>query len=266
MLFERDAVLNQIYRAILTSPTPLPDTVFTFSITDTPRENGWSFARSNDPNANRKDWVMPHFAFFSWPKPFIGTVDEALAKINRIEENTSWEQKIPKAVWRGTGWFNSVGNTQLRPNLLKATKGKDWADVEVLKWETNGEKASNSIGIEDFCKYKYILYTEVSLASRVANNELKILGNYLFRATPLPHSMQFHHHHPATHIYDAYDTSDEAPLLLLTPILTLSKLQNRRASQSPLAKILLSRSSQYRFRGPRMERARRDNQMAGEKR
>lgn len=36
-------------------------------------------------------------------------------KIEDVERQTPWEEKIDKAVWRGTGWFNSAGNTQLRP-------------------------------------------------------------------------------------------------------------------------------------------------------
>ena len=79
-----------------------------------------------------------------------------------IEEVTLWDDKIDKAVWRGTGQFNGVGNTALRPNLLRATKDKPWADVELLEWGINAVDAENAIKIEDFCKYKYIIYTEVS--------------------------------------------------------------------------------------------------------
>jgi hypothetical protein len=104
---------------------------------------------------------MPHFSFWAWPLPFIGTLDSALARISAVETSTPWPKKIDKVVWRGTTWFNSVGNTNLRPKLLQATKGKEWADVEDLKWFNNGEKARNSLLIEDFCKYKYIIYTEV---------------------------------------------------------------------------------------------------------
>lgn len=136
---------------------------FSFSIIDSPRENAWSFSRSTNPDlANDNYWVMPHFSFWSWPLQFIGTVDEALARIEAVEREAAWDEKIDKAVWRGTAWFNSVGNTQLRPQLLQLSKGKEWADVETLNWETNGEKANNSIPIEEFCKYKYIIYTEVS--------------------------------------------------------------------------------------------------------
>jgi hypothetical protein len=136
---------------------------------------------------------MPHFSFWSWPLPFIGTIDEALAKIDRVEEETPWEEKIDKVVWRGTARFNSAGNKALRPNLLQATKQKEWADVEDLEWENNAQAAKNAIGIEDFCKYKYIIYTEVSrlLSTRpfpqIFNpdfcfaDEFGVLSSYLVR-------------------------------------------------------------------------------------
>ncbi|KAF8854787.1 hypothetical protein BDZ45DRAFT_747117 [Acephala macrosclerotiorum] len=160
MLYERGAILHQINRAIITSPEPLPDTVFAFSILDTIRENAWSFARSNDPKIKGNYWVMPHFSFWSWPKSFIGTMDEALSKTDMIEDEIPWSKKIDKVVWRGTAWFNSIANTALRPNLLATTEGKSWADVEIMQWETNADSAKNAIRIEDFCKYKYIIYTE----------------------------------------------------------------------------------------------------------
>ncbi|KAL2061281.1 hypothetical protein VTL71DRAFT_7554 [Oculimacula yallundae] len=155
---ERDAVLHQIHRALITSPTSLPDTIFTFSILDTPMKNAWSFSR--DPKMLGNYWTMPHFSFWSWPLPFIGTLDEALTKISKVERNTTWEKKIDKVVWRGTAWFNSIANTALRPHLLKATKGKEWADVQNLQWISDTKGANNSILIEDFCRYKYIIYTE----------------------------------------------------------------------------------------------------------
>jgi Glycosyl transferase family 90 len=138
-----------------------PNTIITLSILDTPHINALSFARSNDPQIPSLYWLMPHFSFWAWPLPFIGTLDSALARISAVETSTPWSKKIDKVVWRGTAWFNSVGNTNLRPKLLQVTKGKEWADVEDLKWFNNAEKARNSLLIEDFCKYKYIIYTEV---------------------------------------------------------------------------------------------------------
>ncbi|KAG9242053.1 hypothetical protein BJ878DRAFT_556520 [Calycina marina] len=162
MLFERTATLQALHRAIITTPftEPLPDTIFALTVLDTPRNNTWSFSRSNNPLLSaERYWVMPHFSSWSWPLPFIGTADEALAKIDVIEE-MGWEQKIDKTVWRGTAWFNNVGNTDLRPKLLKVTKGKEWADVEQLVWGSNAVTANNSLSIEVFCRYKYMIYTE----------------------------------------------------------------------------------------------------------
>lgn len=95
----------------------------------------------------------------------------AAAAIASIEKGRGFASKIPKAVWRGTTWFNSVHNPRLRANLLAATKDKPWADVEALQWSGTtkggesgvggGERmASNSLPIEDFCRYKYVLHTE----------------------------------------------------------------------------------------------------------
>lgn len=95
----------------------------------------------------------------------------AAAAIASIEKERGFASKIPKAVWRGTTWFNSVHNPRLRANLLAATKDKPWADVEALQWSGTtkggesgvggGERmASNSLPIEGFCRYKYVLHTE----------------------------------------------------------------------------------------------------------
>lgn len=71
-----------------------------------------------------------------------------------MEQETPWESKIDKAVWRGTPWFNPDWSIGLRPKLINVTEGEDWADVEYTE-------ERNMINIEDFCKYKYIVYAEV---------------------------------------------------------------------------------------------------------
>lgn len=58
-------------------------------------------------------------------------------------------------MWRGTTWYNSAHSPGLRPALVKAARGKAWADVEGL--HGNG---SNGMMIEEFCRYKYIVHTE----------------------------------------------------------------------------------------------------------
>jgi len=120
-----------------------------------------------------------------------------------------WERKTGKVVWRGTAWFNGVGNTDLRPKLLGITKGKEWADVQDLQWVgVNGQKASNSLAIEEFCGYKYVIYTEVRIrslfegwsmrfgkerAGRNADDVMYYVGDYLFRPSAFPPSLRICH-------------------------------------------------------------------------
>jgi len=105
---------------------------------------------------------MPHFSFWSWPLPFIGSIPSAARKIAAIEEELSWENKEKRAIWRGTSWYNNGAgsNRRGRQELLTKTRGKHWADVEALQWENNSEDASNAIRIEDFCRKKFIIHTE----------------------------------------------------------------------------------------------------------
>lgn len=201
-LQERDAVLSQIQRAIYTSPTPLPDITFTISALDTPRDHIWSFARSSTSNDKGEGWVMPHFSFWSWPKSFIGTIDQALANIERVEREFPWDKKIAKAVWRGSVHFNSELNLDLRPKMLQATRGKTWADVEEMRWENNGMNANNSIPIHDFCRYKYILYTEVRywmILTFVADTDLCRERHILAVCRSIkPAKASFSHHLPTS--------------------------------------------------------------------
>ena len=180
MLNSRTASLHQIHRALLAAPPsePVPDTVFALNFQDQPFGTAWAYSIQADPksrpgfddgNANARTFLMPHFSFWAWKLPFIGSMGRAAEAISQIETklHPTFASKIPKAVWRGTTWFNSVHNPRLRANLLAAAKDKPWADVEALAWDGPGgsdgkgeRTASNSIPIEDFCRYRYILHTE----------------------------------------------------------------------------------------------------------
>jgi hypothetical protein len=125
--------------------------------------------------------------------PFIGSLPRAARAISEIESSLSFQDKIPKAVWRGTTWFNNPRAGRLRQNLVRAFGNKradsvparSWADIESLDWATAGKSnsnsnsnsnskdggpglgpgsgernASNALRIEDFCRYKYIIHTE----------------------------------------------------------------------------------------------------------
>ncbi|KAJ4369730.1 hypothetical protein N0V83_005493 [Neocucurbitaria cava] len=156
ILHQRTAILSQIHRALITSPSPLPNTHFAFCINDVPKNNTWAFSRPNK-ESKYNTWLMPSFASWSWPKANLGTMDGILDRIEQVENELEWNKKVDKVIWRGTPWFNPIGHPNLRKDLLKATKEKEWADVEALSTVGN---VTNSIKIEDFCRYKYVVYAE----------------------------------------------------------------------------------------------------------
>ncbi|KAF1962517.1 hypothetical protein CC80DRAFT_462678, partial [Byssothecium circinans] len=151
ILHQRTAILSQLHRALLTSPSKLPNTHFSFVTNDEPKNNTWSFSRPNKQSTYNV-WPMPSFAFWAWP-PQIGTFDDVLSRIDVVEASKPFEEKDDRVVWRGTPWFNSLGNPQLRQDLLRVARGREWADVEALN-------VSTGMPIEDFCGYKYVVYTE----------------------------------------------------------------------------------------------------------
>ncbi|RPA88092.1 hypothetical protein BJ508DRAFT_409990 [Ascobolus immersus RN42] len=186
------AALNQLNRAILTSPTKLPNILFSFTTNDNPRDDSWSYSRE----PHNGIWLMPHFSFWAWRQPYLGSFPDVWRKINKIEAsyetdsanstieaslsssssatNSPWSRKINKAVWRGTTRFNPQWNRQLRPSLLKAAENKPWADVRKIDSKTSDYPDTNkTLSIEEFCNYKIIIYTEgVTYSGRLNYHQL----------------------------------------------------------------------------------------------
>ncbi|KAI6374647.1 hypothetical protein MCOR25_003110 [Pyricularia grisea] len=180
MLNSRTGSLHQLHRAIVTSPEPIPDTVFSLNFQDSPLSSGSSMGysrpadprlRGDDHNQNRRTFLMPHFSFWAWPIRHVpgGTFDEAAAAIDEVEAGYhegdgggggggNWTNKTARAVWRGTVRFESALQPGLRRNLVQvaaraAAAGESWADVLPLN-------ESTAIAIQDFCRYRYVLHTE----------------------------------------------------------------------------------------------------------
>ncbi|KAF2257799.1 hypothetical protein CC78DRAFT_527265 [Lojkania enalia] len=158
ILHQRTAILQQLHRALLTSPTTLPNTHFAFVINDSPKNNSWAFARPNK-ESSYNTWLMPHYGLWTWPAPTLGPIDTILSRISTLESSTPFTQKYNKVIWRGTPWFNPAGQPNLRKDLLHVTANKSWADVAKLERDRESRKG-NVLRIEAFCRYKYVVYTE----------------------------------------------------------------------------------------------------------
>ncbi|KAK8114186.1 hypothetical protein PG999_006255 [Apiospora kogelbergensis] len=168
MLQHRSASLHQVAAALLTSPNPaeVPDTIFALNHRDDPAEATFSYSRPADPSLNhatRGFFPIPHFSFWSWPLPFIGSLPRAASAIRDIEDGKhalAWRDKDPRAVWRGTAHFNNVRAGRMRQELLLTGAGKPWSDIAALQWTDGGANASNALPIEEFCRYRYVVHTE----------------------------------------------------------------------------------------------------------
>jgi len=132
---------------------------------------------------------MPHFSFWGWPLPWIGSFSRVASAIEDLEASLPFSKKDPRIVWRGTKRFNNDHYPHLRENLLKVTNGASWADVEELLWDeivTGTDKklvTVNSLMAEDFCRYKYVLHTEgISYSGRF---QLLQMCNSVLLAPPI---------------------------------------------------------------------------------
>ncbi|KAF7549905.1 hypothetical protein G7046_g8188 [Stylonectria norvegica] len=175
MLQRQTASFNQLHRAIVTSPEPLPDIAFILAIHDIPTASSFSFARPAHPLAHDHTFPIPHFSFWSWPLPFIKSIHSAARAIAALEAQTPFLEKDPRAVWRGTPWFNNGAgpHPRVRQDLVAMAKGAGWADVQALDWEANGRDAKNALNIDDFCRYRYIIHTEgVGYSGRLQFHQL----------------------------------------------------------------------------------------------
>ncbi len=183
----RTAALHQLHRAVITSPSALPNnTVVSVNVMDDPASESWSYSRAayaaSMPGSGApatRAFLMPHWSFWAWPAlPFVGSLARAAAAIDVLEAaSPAFARKDPRAVWRGTKRYSSAHHPGMREKLLAATRdGANWADVQELAWEkadpvsttgavaaadgTNGVVATNSLPIEHFCRYKYVVHTE----------------------------------------------------------------------------------------------------------
>ena len=195
MLQHRSATLHQIANALLTWPgsgsssgsgtDAIPETVIAFNHHDDPLPQTWSYARPADPVLDTPSahyFAIPHFAFYSWPSPTIVSLADAARRIGALEDGDSglkWADKDPRAVWRGTTWFNNARAGRARQNLLHAARGKAWADVEALSSGSkssssgSGSGSNNALDIADFCRYRYIVYTEgITYSGRLPFHQL----------------------------------------------------------------------------------------------
>lgn len=128
----------------------------------------WSWTRNISSPSQDRHWLIPNFDF--WYSSPMGSYADSRRRA--LQYTSPFTQKIPKAVWRGTGWMNP----KLRGGLADLSKGKTWSDIKILNF--GGPGVEDGLAIEELCKYTMTVHTEgVSYSGRL---------KYLFNCDSLP--------------------------------------------------------------------------------
>jgi hypothetical protein len=92
-----EATVLSLYRAVTTSPDPLPDLDLGIQLDDIafPHPSLWSLDR---PIGERGTWLVPDFGFFSWPETYAGSWRDFLCRAERVEAGLQWADKRDKLV------------------------------------------------------------------------------------------------------------------------------------------------------------------------
>jgi hypothetical protein len=152
------AILHSIHRALITSPTPLPDIEFSFSANDRFDTSSsrpiWTLTRRS---SSPEKWIMSDFGYWAWSRALIGGYEEMRLQISELEK--PWEEKIPKVVWRG-----DRKNNPNRVRLIELSEGKEWADVRDIQWRDarhiTGYDADKTITVPEHCLWQFVIQTE----------------------------------------------------------------------------------------------------------
>lgn len=155
------SILSTINRAITAYRGDIPNIEFVLNLKDGPSgDNQWALTR--EEGVDRTTWIISDHGWWSWPVPLLGEYSAIRKQIAKQEP--SWEDKKPLAAWRG------VENlAPIREDLVKAAKDKEWSDIRSMTWAGNGgsggaENKDDALTALDHCNYKFLVYTEGTLA------------------------------------------------------------------------------------------------------
>lgn len=115
----------------------------------------WAYDRKVSDNLT---FLIPDFGLYSWPAHQVGTWPEVRQKTQELQENLSFNDKVPKLLWRGTLGFGS----EIRQSLVDNAAGKPWSAVSALEWGASDFK-EHMVTMPEHCEYKYLAHTEGKL-------------------------------------------------------------------------------------------------------
>lgn len=179
----------------------LPSVEFVFTSDDFVNEDlkdkgpVWAYAKRDEDDTI---WLMPDFGYWAWPEVQVGPYAQVRRRIAAVdEEMPDFASKKKQLVWRGS----LKTAPEIRGNLLKYTRGKHWASVHVLDWESEDDVRLNLLPLEDHCRYMFTAHAEGrSFSGR---------GKYLLncRSTLVTHQVRWREAHTAALIASGPDAN-----------------------------------------------------------
>ncbi|RDL31109.1 uncharacterized protein BP5553_09898 [Venustampulla echinocandica] len=182
-------ILHAIHRAIITSPTPIPNVEFSFTTSDIAdpthlQHSIWALSRTE---GEEEKWLMSDFGYWSWPNYLIGGYEQVRREIANTEVDFAAKKK--QIVWRGALKTNAH-----RKDLLRATADKEWADVQAMGWTNStsvtDQDMSKALPIPEHCQYQFVVQTEVCKAAKISAPESKLRNRTVRVVTRLTHRPQ----------------------------------------------------------------------------
>nr|OQO30231.1 hypothetical protein B0A51_01379 [Rachicladosporium sp. CCFEE 5018] len=182
--------LHSLHRAISAYPDPLPDVEFTFVTHDAalrgPDDNHTTWTYTRLPH-QESIFLIPDFGFWGWSDVGIRSYSELQSVLAVNEEY--FIDKRQQLVWRGA--IGGLGSSDVREGLVKASRNKPWADVQVMEWHNATDIAAKLLSMEQHCGYMFLAQTEGNTYS----GRLKFLLNChsVLLSHPLKWVEHFHH-------------------------------------------------------------------------
>jgi hypothetical protein len=137
----------------------LPSVEFIFSsddfINEDLKDKGpvWAYSKRDEDDMI---WLMPDFGYWAWPEVHVGPYGQVRRQIAAVDAEVDFVTKKKQLVWRGS--LNTA--PEVRGKLLKYTRGKHWASVHVLDWDSEDDVRINLLPIEDHCRYMFLAHAE----------------------------------------------------------------------------------------------------------
>ncbi|PNW79401.1 hypothetical protein CHLRE_09g413500v5 [Chlamydomonas reinhardtii] len=153
--------LMLLHRAVTRFPNSLPDMDFVIGNWDVPVGGPFmSFCRHNTDN---KTWLYPDFSYYAWPEIHMPPYLVIRQRTASVTTKLPFGSRANKLFWRG-GSHKYVPVEVRKMLLTKLENRTDIADVKRIppfdQMKNNISAVLEFTTLWDFCRHKYIVYTE----------------------------------------------------------------------------------------------------------